>query len=133
MALSDADKARARKHLGYPNVDPSFGFNFGDPVSTQQSWTFEEGLVRLRAEAEPQVLEILDQLDLIECQIKKVPGILFAEVTAGGTRPNKNAGDDLEKEFQRWAFRLCDLLNCIPNPHAARFRSRSRVGNIRVV
>lgn len=132
MALSDTDVQRARTHLGYGGTTESHGFFAGTPITTQHQSLFETAIRNLRAEAEPQVIDLLNVLDEIECQLRKVPSILFAERTAGGTAPNLKAGDDLEREFVRWAHKLCDVLACIPYPFSARFQPRGRVGNVRV-
>lgn len=132
--LSDENIARARAHLGYVGTSPQYGLAWGLPLAVPQASQFEGAIRAVLAVHEARIRDILDVLDAIECQMVKSTKLLIAEQAASGARPNLSVGDDLEHEFCRWAWRLCDLLNCTPNPYSERFKAgrRSNVGNVRV-
>jgi hypothetical protein len=133
--LSEENIARARAHLGYVGTSPQYGLAWGLPIAVPMASQFEGSIRHILAVHENRVIEMLDVMDAIECQMVKATKLLIAQEAASGAKPNLNVGDDLEHEYVRWAWRLCDLLNCVPNPYSERFKAgrRSNVGNVRVI
>ena len=61
--LTDADKERARYHLGYMEVVVASSFAFAIPQATELQFMFESAITRVRPEAEFRVRAILDKPD----------------------------------------------------------------------
>lgn len=133
MAISDADKQRARKHLGYMAVRVASSFAFGVPQLTATQYMLESALERVLPVAEADVVKLLDRLDCIDEALFQAHGDLFASRVAD-LEPNLEQPAALELEYARWAQRLADLLGVIPYPFAPRFASMmgGGVGNIRI-
>lgn len=133
MAISDADKERARYHLGYMTVTVASSFAFGIPQVTEVQWMFESAITRVRVESESRITSILDKLDQIECTLFNASSELFAK-RAGDLEPNLEQPDMVEREYARWATRLADMLGVMPYPFSARFQAltAARAGNISV-
>lgn len=130
--ISDADKERARYHLGYMTVTVASSAHFGIPQSTEVQWMFESSIGRVMPASEARVVSILDKLDEIECLLFESSKDLFAR-RAGDLEPNLNQPDDVEKEYVRWAKRLADMLGVMPYPFSNRFQSQLvGTGNISV-
>ena len=132
--LSDADKERARYHLGYMEVTVASSMHFGIPQVTDTQWMFEDAITRVMVAAEPRVVALLDQLDCIEKLMMRASGELFAK-RIEGLEPNLDQPDDLEEEYVRWACRLADMLGIMPYPYSKRFatlRGGNGPGNISV-
>lgn len=132
--LSDADKERARYHLGYMTVIVASSFAFGVPQSTQVQFMFESAITRVMPESEQRVINVLDELDKIECLLAQSARDLFAR-RIGDLEPNLSQPDDVEREYVRWACRLGDMLGVPPYPYSKRFESLSgvgRAGHVRV-
>jgi hypothetical protein len=133
MAITTADKERARYHLGYMTVTVASSFAFGIPQSTETQWMFESAITRVMPESEPRITKLLDMLDEIEAKMFCASSELFAK-RAGDLEPNLDQPDALEKEYVRWANRLADMLGVMPYPYSDRFAQAkaSGYGNVPV-
>lgn len=135
MAISDADKERARYHLGYMTVVVASSYAFGVPQATEVQWMFEDAIGRVMSASEPRVRSILDKLDEIEETLFCASKDLFAK-RAGDLESNLDQPDMVEKEYMRWACRLADMLGVMPYPYSARFGRLSgrggKAGNLSV-
>lgn len=134
--LSDADKERARYHLGYMQVTSASSFAFGLPQTVETAFMFESALQRLQTNAEHRFTSILDKLDEIECRLFRSSEELFAK-RAGDLEPNLEQPNDVERELVRWACQLAQMLGVAPYPFSQRFQSLStfgggRAGNVSV-
>jgi hypothetical protein len=133
--LSDADKERARYHLGYLQVTAASSFAFGMPALVETQFMFESAIQRVHANAEFRVRSILDKLDEIECRLFRSSEELFAK-RAGDLEPNLSQPDDVERELVRWACQLGQMLGVPPYPYSERFKSLlnmgGRAGNVAV-
>ena len=125
--LSDADKERARYHLGYLQVTAASSFGFGMPALVETQFMFESAIQRVHANAEFRVRSILDKLDEIECRLFRSSEELFAK-RAGDLEPNLSQPDDVERELVRWACQLAQMLGVAPYPYSERFKSLSNMG-----
>jgi hypothetical protein len=125
--LTDADKERARYHLGYMEVVVASSFAFAIPQATELQFMFESAITRVRPEAEFRVRSILDKLDEIECRLFRSSEELFAK-RAGDLEPNLSQPDDVERELVRWACQLAQMLGVTPYPFSQRFKSLSELG-----
>ncbi len=125
--LSDADKERARYHLGYMEVVVASSFAFAIPQATELQFMFESAITRIRPEAEFRVVAILDKLDEIECLLFRSSQELFAK-RAGDLEPNLSQPDDVERELVRWACQLAQMLGVTPYPFSQRFQQLTNMG-----
>lgn len=118
--VSEEDKSRARRHLGYLGVAESATFNIGIPAGVQTQFTIELAFSKLLASSEPAFHMYLDRLDEIECQIAE--GTESLEVTKlGNIELRPDAFEQLLKRYQYWQGNLANLLSVMPNPWDARF------------
>lgn len=132
--LSEADKARCRQHLGYMAVIVASSYSFGLPQLTQTQFLLEDAMTRVLDSALPRVVQILNDLDEIECSLRKAHKELFAR-SIGDLEPNLDQPDMLEKEYGRWASRLADIFGVAPYPYSKRFQrmiGAKSIGNITV-
>lgn len=131
-ALSAADKARVRYHLGYQAAMPGMGFTFGVPILSAPHYIFESAVQHLIAENVPQVIRLLDTLDCIEQKMMASATAGYPAIRAEDVEPNLDEGETMEREYVRWANRLADILGCPLSPWAERFKRSSSIGNVRV-
>lgn len=135
MAISDADKERARYHLGYMTVTVASSSHFGTPQATETQFMFESAITRVMPASEARVRSILDKLDELENTLFCASKDLFAR-RAGDVEANLDQPEHVEHEYVRWASRLADMLGVIPYPYSDRFKRLhgrgGRAGNVRV-
>ena len=126
IRLSEADRARARYHLGYLNVEPVSSIALGFPSAQQPMFLFERAADRIMPEAMSRILCILNTLDAIEGQMREALCRLkvqqVGEVKIRNTNDEPTEQDLLEKEYLRWAKRLADDFGVPLNPFSERFR-----------
>ena len=125
--ISEANKERARYHLGYMTVVVASSMAFSIPQATEVQWMFEDAITRVRVESEPRILTLLDKLDQIECVLFQASSDLFAK-RAGDVEMNLSQPDDVEREYVRWACRLADMLGVMPYPFSDRFKTLANNG-----
>ena len=134
MPMSEADKARARAHLGYMTVIVATSYAFGLPQLTETQFLLEDAMTRVLDTALDRIVMILDTLDKIECRLGGSIDELFARAI-DGLEPNLEQPDMLEREYVRWASRLADLFGVMPYPFSKRFRNvlgAKQIGNVRI-
>lgn len=67
MALTIADKARCRRHMGYPQVTAAQTFVVGGvPAPLELNFLIEGAMNKVALESEPYLLTLLDRMDGIE-------------------------------------------------------------------
>lgn len=135
--LSEADKERIRYHTGYMEVSFAASLQFGLPRPIQTIFMLEQAMTLLVSQyAITRVVKTLDILDETECHIENSQKQLYAEklgeLTLRGADEGKTTPDLLEREYQRWAKRLADILGIPLYPYSARFRRQGGVYNISV-
>lgn len=133
MALTDAEVAKVREHLGYAGASQLAGWTMGYPTLTKPVFLFETQVRNIIPENEPKVRKIIGVLDAIECRMIESATAGYPAVRAEDVEPNRQEPVDLEREFVRWGLRLAELLGCPVSPWAERYKVRGSVGNIRVL
>lgn len=127
VKLSEADRERVRYHLGYLNVEPVSSIILGFPSASQAAFLVERAMDRVLPFAIPRVLRHLQELDCIEDQMsgsrKRLEAQQLGELKLRNSNEEPMEADLLEREYQRWAKRLADLLGVPINPFSERFRS----------
>jgi len=131
MALTDAEKERARHHLGYPQVQPAASIQWGIPRPIQTAFLVESAMNNIIAAAEPRVRSMLCTLDGLETKLIEAQDYLVAQKLEDITLRDGHP-DLLEREYQRWAGRLADLLGVPLYAFSTKFRQAGTVSNVRV-
>ncbi len=119
--LSPQDQARVRYHLGYNAAFVASSLQVGIPRVQETMYLEELAQTLLPQESVPRVLNILNTLDSIECQMSAATTQLLIDAT-GTIKIRKDAIDALEHEYCRWAGRLADIFGAPVYPWALRFR-----------
>jgi len=117
MALTATEKAKVRKHLGYPNVSRAAGFGQGIPTVFDLRFPLDGALDALTPEGEVLVRELLTRCDQSETCLFE------ATTTIGVTRVGEIALSEKETDLRRraylyWIRRLADAFACEPNPYS---------------
>lgn len=131
MAFTLDERARIRRHLGYPNTSPSAAMAFGIPIPIETLFLVESAMDKLLPQGEPDVRRFLGELDNIECQMSAARQFLpVSNIDGTAIRPDHIPM--LENEYSRWQNRLADTLG-VPVYDFSRRRNESKAGNIRVM
>lgn len=118
--ISEEDKNRARKHLGYGQVQQSSTFVLGVPAGVQTAFMIEGSWSRILPSAERQFRQVLDQLDAIECQFMGDMGNLATE-SVGNVKMNlKEMPMLMDQHYAYWCGVLSNMLQVPRNPFDAR-------------
>ena len=131
MPLTDAEKQRARYHLGYPSLTTAAAIQFGVPALTQTNFLVENALSRLLEVSLPQVRSIIKTMDDIEMKLIEAQDRLAAQSLEELTLNNQEP-DMLEKEYRRWGYRLADIIGAPIYPYSLRYRSSGGIRNLQV-
>jgi hypothetical protein len=116
MALTDAEQARVRYHLGYTNIDDPFAMSLGVPQATQFQFTLELNFAKLAPEGEPFVRRCIHELDCIEQQLSDFRQSLEFKRTGTVEYRGSEAFAELDIQYKRWRAKLSDALGTYPNP-----------------
>jgi hypothetical protein len=132
MPLSDADKERARYHLGFLAVQPAASISYGIPKPIQTLFLVEVAMNNLLEAAVPRVLRVLGILDGVETKLVEAQDRLAADAL-GDLKLRKEETDMLEAEYRRWGFRLADILGVPVYAFSNRYKGGGvRAGNVPV-
>lgn len=121
--LTVADKARVRRHLGYPQVTQAQGFAVGGvPAPLELTFLIEGAMNKVALESEPYLVTVLDRMDGIEAQMIGDQPNLAAEAI-GNIRINLKEFGMLIQQYLYWQGQLSNMLAVPPNPFDKRFAS----------
>lgn len=123
MALTLEEQAKVRHHLGYPNVNPATMLQFGIPAPQQTLFLVESAMTRLLPDGENIVRRYVKVLDDIETKLVESQDRLAA-TQLDSLRLNAQEADLLEREYNRWANRLANVLAVPLYPFAQRFHTQ---------
>lgn len=121
MALSESDKARCRYHLGYPQVQPAASIVFGVPRPIQTAFLLEQAMNFVLESAVDKILQILTIMDGVECRLQAAQDRLAAQKLDTLELRTDECGQ-LETEYQRWGFRLADVLGVPVYAYSTKYR-----------
>ncbi len=121
MALNESDKARCRYHLGYPQVQPAASIVFGVPRPIQTAFLLEQAMNFILPTAEPRLLNILNIMDGVECRLQAAQDRLAA-IKLDTLDLRQDECGQLETEYQRWGFRLADILGVPIYAYSTKYR-----------
>jgi hypothetical protein len=122
MALTDEEKSRIRKHLGYPEVDVASGIGLGVPMLYQAIFPVDGALRRLKSVAEPYVRDILAKCDTAEQSIADAETRLAA-TSVGDIRLRDNEVEIRKTVYRYWCRRLSEITGAPINPYSERFNT----------
>ena len=115
MALSDEEKARIRRHLGYLNVSAASTFNLGVPAALQTTFMIEGAWDKILYASEELVRTDLCRCDQIEAQV--FGGSDLADVLeTGSVKVNPDRLKELAKYYRIAQQSLANHFGVVPNP-----------------
>jgi len=122
MPLSDGERQHARYLLGYPSLSTAASVQFGVPALTQTNFLVESALLRLMEESLPQVRSIMGVMDGVETKLVEAQDRLAA-IQLEDLHLREDETEKLEREYQRWGYRLANILGCPVYAYSERYRS----------
>lgn len=126
MPLTVEERVKIRHHLGYPNLSTGQAMAFGSVIPIQAHFLLESSMNNLLVDAEPIVRRLICTLDEIECLMARALPDLQVTRTGSGVELDKTYNDTLEKEYMRFAARLCDVLAVPFHPFSLRYSGGQR-------
>jgi hypothetical protein len=113
--ISEHNKNRARKHMGYGAVQQSATFQLGVPAGVQTAFMIEGAWARILPSAEDEFVRILNRLDTTEEQIFEDTENLAA-LKIGNIELNPKEFEQLIQRYRYWQGQLANMLQVAPNP-----------------
>ncbi len=130
--LEERDKARVRRHLGYPGVASQGSYSLGIPTSRVPTHLVEHAMDNVLDSSVPDVVMYLDQLDAIDSvMVEAATDMRLAAQKIGSIDLNNNEPKQLREEYVYRAEMLCDLLGVPWYGFSSRFTRQG--GSIRSV
>ncbi len=115
MTISEAQKVRARHHMGYGGVTQASTFVLGVPAGVQTAFMIEGAWARILPSHESFFETILTRLDEIDQQIEDDT----ANVAADAIDEIKLRKDEFQQliiRYKHWQGALANMLQVPPNP-----------------
>lgn len=129
--ITEDEKARARHHLGYGEVESASTFNLGIPAAMQTAFMIEGALNRILPSAAERFRKLLCQLDATEDRV--FCGTDLAEVDRIDTvEVNRQRLKELAQTYKIAQQGLANLLQVVPNPFDMREWLKMGGGGINV-
>lgn len=127
------EKGRIRYHLGYLGVQPAASLQFGIPRPIETIFLVETAMDKVIDDGftPDKIRQLLGILDNVECLMQATLPNLQA-MKMGQLELREDAEDAYEREYNRWAARLADILGVPLYPYAKRNRDAVDGVNIRV-
>lgn len=123
--LTNEEKSKVRRHLGYPETTATSAYAFGIPITLQGMFLVDNAMNVLNEEGASRVRSLLAILDGMEQKIIKAVCTLTVEsvgdIKMRGAQAGMTGTDLLEREYRRWASRLADCLGVPFYPYSNRF------------
>lgn len=125
VTLTNEEKSKVRRHLGYPETTATSAYAFGIPITLQGMFLVDNAMNVLNEEGASRVRSLLTILDGMEQKIIKAVCTLTVEsvgdIKMRGAQSGMTGTDLLEREYRRWASRLADCLGVPFYPYSNRF------------
>lgn len=131
-SLTDDEKARIRRHLGYPNVGMAASMQYGIPKPLSVAFLLETAMNQLLEQAVPIAREILGTLDELTARLGADAADLLEVKRLGTIEPNPDNPKDLQALRLYWIWELADTFGVPPYGFSRRMRGGQTVGNVRV-
>lgn len=131
--LTDSEKSRVRRHLGYPEVTAGSAYAMGMVIPLQPLFLVDSAMGKLTVDGVNRVRELLGVLDGLEQKMLKAACyVVVNRIGEIEMRPatGQQGTDLLEREYIRWAKRLAD---CLGAPYYAISEKFSGGNNVKVM
>lgn len=125
--FSDEEKNKVRYHMGYLVTLGAASIQLGFPRASQPMFLVDQALERVPEAAGGMVRRLIAVLDSTEERIIQSQRRLAADAV-GEIKLRPDEPGQLEREYQRWAQRLADLLGAPLNAYSERFRNLASGG-----
>jgi hypothetical protein len=122
MALTAEEKARTRYHLGYPNVTRMTTLFANVPAARQTGFLLEQAMDVLLPDGEALVRDLICKMDRIDCQLIEAAERMQASAV-GNLKMREDEQGALEQLYQRFGFRLADVLGVPVYPLSRRYQT----------
>jgi len=131
--LSQEEKTSVLLHMGYQAQQmASASMSLGIPSATQPMFLVASALERIPESAVGELRRTLGHLERIKVRLMDIVEQLdVSEI--GNIKLREDATNALEREYNRWAQRLSNLLGAPLNPYAERYATTAGVGASRPV
>lgn len=133
--FDERDRSRIKYHLGYLAVQPAASIQFGIPRPIETLFLVEDAMNNIVNDGfnVQNVLRLLGVLDNIECRMQGSLDYLPAN-KLGTLEVRSDMMDAFEREYNRWAQRIADILGVPMYPYSQRAKEAAGVmgGNIPV-
>ena len=124
VTLTNEEKSKVRRHLGYPETTATSAYAFGIPITLEGMFLVDNAMNVLNEEGASRVRSLLAILDGMEQKIIKAVCTLTVEsvgdIKMRGAQAGMTGTDLLEREYRRWASRLADCLGGPFYPYSSR-------------
>ena len=131
MAFTLEDKAKIRRHLGYPNVTAASIYSLGSVVPIETLFIVDAAMNRVLPEAEDDILRFVAVLDRLECLLVNDQDFMVADVV-GDVTLSREAADRHREEYVHWGNVLADALGVPIHQFSRRYRTSVSAGSLRV-
>jgi hypothetical protein len=118
--LTDIEKNKVRRHLGYPTVNPVPSITIGLPAKIQTAFLVDFALENIRESAIGEVRRLVSILERIELQILEAPERQAAR-SIGEVTTNPDELRALDDHYLRWVYELAGVLGCPVNANHPKF------------
>lgn len=119
MALTDDERALVRYHLGYSGTKRGVSVGLGTAHIIIQHQAVELAMSELDPIHEPDIRELLQRMERIECQKQEVSKTFGTAKVEGIEFRAGDAIDDLNQLYIEAGLRMSDILTILPNPMSA--------------
>jgi hypothetical protein len=127
--LTEDEKARARGHLGYLQVQQAYTFVLGIPAAVQTQFLIEGAFQRVLPSAEARFRQLLTILDGVEQQLVDNQ-INLAVEAIDEIHINLKEMKHLLDRYEWWRRELANIMGILPNPFDQRFAGMAGGGYI---
>jgi hypothetical protein len=115
QVLTEEEKAKARHHLGYLEVQSAYTFALGIPLNTQTQFMIEGSFNNLLVSAYPKFRELLCRLDSVEQAI--YCGLDLIDIDSIDTiKVNRQRMKEYAQAYKLAQQSLANMLGTVPNP-----------------
>lgn len=121
MPLTEEEKEKIRRHMGYPGTSTASTLAMGLPTSLEFNHLVEAQMDRLREAAIPIARELIDTMDGL-LQAKKEAVDLLAVSQLDTIKIRSDQIDQIDRQYFQWACQLADLLRAPLYPGAEKFK-----------
>jgi hypothetical protein len=129
--LTPEEKAKVRRHGGYPNISAASTFIIGNPAAMEPFFILEAAMDAIIPSAEFLIREFLPKLDHLAEILFEDADTLIAK-SIGDIVINPDQFEKLLQRYRWYAGEMLQVIACWPNPFDVRFASAGGGINVSV-